>query len=719
LITVDDSQFPLVKVTASLSDGNGIPIRGMVDPNLWLVQEGATSAEIVSVEELAGDQLPLALVFAVDISGSMAGEPLAKVRQAAEYLINHSLGPTDQIALVIFSDDIQTVVPLSTNHADLISAWPTTAKGQRTRLYDALAHALRELRTAPPGKRAVLLFTDGEDIGSSLALDDVLREASQMGVPISVVGYGTQERLKPQVLRRLAVSTGGIAQVAASPDEIPGKFQDIFTSLRAAYAISYLSQMPADSGRHEFRLTFSQSGQSAEAVGFVTARPGNFDVTLTINNLPPRELAERVWQAMEQSPIGPEGVYVSGAVSLVPDSPHPGRLEDASYFLDGTLLGHGVGDAKTLEWDSSQASPGLYNLQLQATDHVGNRISKTLPVAIVPAAYAKFTSPLPGATLTSTVPVHVEITSIDTVQEIVLYASDRELDRKTGLSGNLLTYEYPWNVRQVAEGEYRLRIEVITSKGKSLAYETPVHIGPHVVVQFQAPAEQAQLKGQEEVRVLVDSDAPVEYVRFFVNEQMVSEDTSVPYSCIIDTRNFPPKPATIRAEARNIHGFIGTASIQVNMIPGGQSGIVLVIIGGLMVALLPIIWITIRRTRARQPRPSGVRPTAAGPGTQPKVGNAGWLIGERGTVSNQRFPLRWGENRLGRDSRFADIVISDPKVSRQHAVITVTTQGATFVNQNDYNPSFINGRPVTQARPLRDGDRIQLGDCVLRFQQEM
>ena len=89
---------------------------------------------------------------------------------------------------------------------------------------------------------------------------------------------------------------------------------------------------------------------------------------------------------------------------------------------------------------------------------------------------------------------------------------------------------------------------------------------------------------------------------------------------------------------------------------------------------------------------------------------AGWEIG-------REFALYEGESIIGRSPMLA-IRISEPSVSRHHAKIERKEgDGGSYYQVSDLNSSngvLLNDQPVT-ASPLRDGDRIQLGDVVLKF----
>ena len=78
------------------------------------------------------------------------------------------------------------------------------------------------------------------------------------------------------------------------------------------------------------------------------------------------------------------------------------------------------------------------------------------------------------------------------------------------------------------------------------------------------------------------------------------------------------------------------------------------------------------------------------------------------------FALRSGDNVLGR-SEEASIRIDAPGVSRRHARIVVTADGATIEDLASKNGTFLGERRLDSAAPLRDGDQFRLGRQLLVF----
>lgn len=89
------------------------------------------------------------------------------------------------------------------------------------------------------------------------------------------------------------------------------------------------------------------------------------------------------------------------------------------------------------------------------------------------------------------------------------------------------------------------------------------------------------------------------------------------------------------------------------------------------------------------------------------------LIVTKGEQLGTRFKIVSG-SLIGRDPNFCDIVLSDESVSRQHAKIRREGDEFFIYDLASTNGTFVNGELVIRA-PLRDGDRISMGNTELIF----
>ena len=76
--------------------------------------------------------------------------------------------------------------------------------------------------------------------------------------------------------------------------------------------------------------------------------------------------------------------------------------------------------------------------------------------------------------------------------------------------------------------------------------------------------------------------------------------------------------------------------------------------------------------------------------------------------------LRTGENILGR-THDAAVWVDDASVSRHHALIRVSDDGATLEDSESRNGTFLRGERIDGAVPLQDGDEFVLGGVLLTF----
>jgi hypothetical protein len=89
----------------------------------------------------------------------------------------------------------------------------------------------------------------------------------------------------------------------------------------------------------------------------------------------------------------------------------------------------------------------------------------------------------------------------------------------------------------------------------------------------------------------------------------------------------------------------------------------------------------------------------------------------RGWQEGREYPLDKAESSLGRDEHADIALFRDMKVEKRHALIRRDNGRYHLVNQDAAGEfTLLNEKPVAQSSELHDGDRIQLGNVLLRFQ---
>lgn len=731
ILQVQDSAYPEVRVAVSAADANGIPLRDLTRDN-FLIAEDGRSVPVGAVNSLTGG-LPLYVVLALDVSGSMQGAPLQATTQAATKLVE-GLAPSDQSALIAFNDRLSKTVPMTGDRAGLITALQTLSAAGNTALYDAAHEAVTLLQGVPAGRRAVVLFTDGENTSSNLTLEDAVNTAQRFSVPLYVVGYGP--RIQPDVLARLAARTGGAFFRAPRVEDIPTAFAQVVDALRQAYELTYVAATPADGSDHELKVTLVTPGGTTDAASRMVARPGNLAVGLDVQGLPDRSAAEQVWNALGQGPVDANTPLVSQQVVLASQPSGPGRVTSTAFTLDGAPLANATGPITppaaasssltgtvtasmpvSITWDTTATTPGIHTLGISIQDHVGNRASAEAPVAVAPPAHVEFIAPAEGASISRTVPIALAVTALAPVTEVVVTADGEEVHRFAGPP-----FDAQWTTWQVPPGDYGLEAEVTTSDGYVAKAQRAIAIAPHVAVTLLEPPLGQALKGPVTLTADVRSDAPVSEVLFYVDEQEVGRASAPPYQAQFHTGDYPPGEYELRAVAMNEAGMTAGAAVRASMTPSTRTGAwgAALIAGLALLLIIPMVFVARRRRTEREGAASAAAAGAAVGGGDVLVADqqrqpAAWLVPTGDEPGVAPYPLFAGENRIGRNRDFADIWLSDLGVSRRHAVIRLTEEGVAFYDLSEDNPSMINDRPVKGTVDLREGDRVQIGRQVFIF----
>lgn len=68
---------------------------------------------------------------------------------------------------------------------------------------------------------------------------------------------------------------------------------------------------------------------------------------------------------------------------------------------------------------------------------------------------------------------------------------------------------------------------------------------------------------------------------------------------------------------------------------------------------------------------------------------------------------------IGRDAH--GLLLHDPRISRRHAVVEAIEGGHVLHDLGSTNGTLLNGAPVTGTHPLGDGDKIYVGQTVIKF----
>lgn len=237
-------QVRLVEVYASVHDQKGHFVDGLGRENFQVLEDG--KPQQIAAFDSTSQSLSCAILL--DTTGSM-NEALPRVKNSVVKLIDE-LDPQDSVAIYTFDQQLFKRQEFTTDKsAAKRAALRTRAEGS-TALFDALSEAAQEL-SQRPGKKVLILFTDGDDNSSALNANSAVARAKKAGVPLYTIAEGEATRSKNlrKLLDDLSQRTGGTAYEVKKPGEIEQVFREISEDLRHLYMISYRPPRDANDGK--------------------------------------------------------------------------------------------------------------------------------------------------------------------------------------------------------------------------------------------------------------------------------------------------------------------------------------------------------------------------------------------------------------------------------------------------------------------------------------
>jgi Ca-activated chloride channel family protein len=145
----------------------------------------------------------------------------------------------------------------TSDRAELARALEKSVARGRTALFDALTAALTQLEAGHRQKKVLIVVSDGGDNASTSRFEDVLNKALRTdAVIIYTISIRDQYDLEanPDVLRKIAASTGGDAFFLRSAADVSATLERISRDMRSGYTIGYVSSDTGNAGYRSIRV---------------------------------------------------------------------------------------------------------------------------------------------------------------------------------------------------------------------------------------------------------------------------------------------------------------------------------------------------------------------------------------------------------------------------------------------------------------------------------
>jgi len=219
----------------------------------------------------AETNLPLTMGIMIDTSGSMAAV-LPDEQELGSQFVRQTITPKDLAFLINFDVNVELAQDMTSNPSDIakelnktkinvggaaggipgIGQGPVPIHRPRgTALFDAVYLASTDKLANEVGRKALIILTDGEDMGSKSSLHDAIEAAQKADAMCYVIlVYDPRYGSNSHDMEKLAQETGGrVIEVGSNSSKMREAFDRISEELRSQYSIGYTPTNSAKDGK--------------------------------------------------------------------------------------------------------------------------------------------------------------------------------------------------------------------------------------------------------------------------------------------------------------------------------------------------------------------------------------------------------------------------------------------------------------------------------------
>ena len=274
----------LVNVYFTVKDKHGALMPNLAKDQFELLEDG--KPQTIKFFSALSDQ-PLTIGLLIDSSYSM-NRTLPEEKVVAGGFLQKVLTPKDLAFVISFDVSVDLLQDLTGSmhllrtgldkariNTNTVGMTPMgnpgpvpTASGQNkgTLLFDAAYLASDEVLSKQSGRKAMIILTDGDDVGSKMRLRDAI-EAAQKADVIAYVLLITDPGFPSNYgdMNKLTEQTGGRVIEVRNPDKLDKAFSEIAAELRSQYSLGFTSNNPNNDGKFRKLEVKSKDGYKVQA----------------------------------------------------------------------------------------------------------------------------------------------------------------------------------------------------------------------------------------------------------------------------------------------------------------------------------------------------------------------------------------------------------------------------------------------------------------------
>jgi Ca-activated chloride channel family protein len=271
----------LVLIEATVTDKDGNFIRDLKAEDFVIYEDGQQqNVDFFERNEETSLTRPLAVVFALDTSGSIKPEEVEKQREATEQFMR-LVRPESLFSVIAFNSEIRVLQDFTNEPKRISQAFQKLGRvGGSSRIFDSIDRATSMLKRAPRYRggrrlrRVVIVISDGYDNVTPPDQSETIRRANDAEVTvysITLPSYAPGPNSNQRVMTLLDISriipmTGG-ADFSADIEDFTPVFKAIAEEIRSSYTIAYYTPHKSrrDGKTHQIQVEVKRSGAIVRA----------------------------------------------------------------------------------------------------------------------------------------------------------------------------------------------------------------------------------------------------------------------------------------------------------------------------------------------------------------------------------------------------------------------------------------------------------------------
>lgn len=254
-----------IQVPVTVFGPRGHLLTNLTRDHFRLLDEG----EPRPIENFVLDQTAIHVILLLDVSSSIR-EELEEFKKAA-YQFARSFGREDRIAVMSFAEEVLVLQDWTNRLRDIRKSLKDLEGGYRTALYDALHSTTHEKLSRVPGKKVIIVLTDGLDNESQTTYESLVDTLIEANISLYIVSrtrllqsrIGKSERVeflnqvlknvvdekkdfveayfreKEMAINHLAETTGGRAFFPEKLEQLESSYAQVARELKSQYVLTF------------------------------------------------------------------------------------------------------------------------------------------------------------------------------------------------------------------------------------------------------------------------------------------------------------------------------------------------------------------------------------------------------------------------------------------------------------------------------------------------